>query len=72
MTYRERFEAAMEQRGYKVSRLGLITVLEHGDYAAYHYFTAEGKRNLSEKPVWFSAKSIKQSSFSFSYRLGKI
>ena len=53
MTYRERFEAAMKRRGYKVSRLGLITVLEHGDYAAYHYFTAEGERNLSEKPVWF-------------------
>ena len=53
MTYRERFEAAMMRRGYEVSRLGLMTILRHGDYTAYHFFTAEGERNTSERPTWF-------------------
>ena len=53
MTYRDRFEAAMKQRGYEVSRLGLITVLRHNNYTAYHFFTADGERNPAEKPTWF-------------------
>ena len=52
MTTRERFEAAMERRGYEVSRLGLITILRHGDYTAYHFFTADGEHNTAERPMW--------------------
>ena len=52
MTYRDRFEAAMTRRGYEVSRLGLITILRHGDYTAYHFFTADGERNTAERPMW--------------------
>ena len=52
MTYRDRFEAAMVRRGYEVSRLGLITVLRHGDYTAYHFFTTDGERNTAERPMW--------------------
>ena len=53
MTYRERFEAAMMRRGYEVSRLGLMTILRHDNYTAYHFFTAAGERNTAEKPMWF-------------------
>ena len=52
MTYREHFEAAMTRRGYEVSRLGLMTILRHGDYTAYHFFTTAGERNTSERPTW--------------------
>lgn len=52
MTTREHFEAAMTRRGYEVSRMGLITILRHGDYTAYHFFTAEGERNKAERPFW--------------------
>lgn len=52
MTYRDRFEAAMMRRGYEVSRLGLITILHHGDYTAYHFFTESGERNTAERPTW--------------------
>ena len=52
MTYRDRFEAAMVRRGYEVEHLGLITVLRHGDYTAFHFFKADGSLNRDERPFW--------------------
>ena len=52
MTYRERFEAAMVRHGYEVERLGLMTVLRHGNYTAYHFFKADGSVNRDERPFW--------------------
>lgn len=52
MTERERFEAAMMRRGYEISRLGLITILRHGDYTAMWFFKADDSRNKAERPTW--------------------
>ena len=52
MTYRDRFEAAMVRRSYEVERLGLITVLRHDNYTAFHFFKADGSLNRDERPFW--------------------
>ena len=56
MTYRDRFEAAMVRRGYEVERLGLITVLRHDTYTAFHFFKADGSLNRDERPFWTVAR----------------
>lgn len=51
-TYRERFSAIHARRGYKVTEMGLITILEYEDYTAYWFFNPDGTVDESKDPYW--------------------
>lgn len=57
MTFREKFCAINSKRGYKVENLGLITILSHDNYRAYHFFNPDGSIDKTKEPYWTIEKS---------------
>ena len=56
MMTRSRFCEIQARRGYTVTNIGLITVLDYEDaestYTAMWFFNADGTLNREEKPFW--------------------
>ena len=56
MMTRSRFCEIQARRGYTVTNIGLITVLDYEDaestYTAMWLFNADGTLNREEKPFW--------------------
>ena len=49
---KDKFIAVHRKRGYTVSELGNIVILEHGNYTAYWFFNSDGTPDDTLDPVW--------------------